>query len=110
FGCDGNTTAAYQGLVDNIVSVCSANNAYALLDLHWSGTAASASPPCLGAGWGSATGQQNMPDDNSVTFWSSVAARYANNPAVLFDLYNEPHDDPWMTWRNGGISGSGFPT
>jgi len=110
FGCDGASTASYQGLVDNIVNFCNANNVYALLDLHWSGTASSATNPCSGAGWGSATGQQNMPDDNSVTFWSSVAARYANNPAVLFDLYNEPHDDPWTVWRDGGISGSGFPT
>jgi hypothetical protein len=110
FGCDGATTQAYQGIVDNIVNYCNANNVYALLDLHWSGTAAGASPPCSLPGWQTATGQQNMPDDNSVTFWSSVAARYANNPAVLFDLYNEPHDDPWLTWRNGGMSGSGFPT
>src|ERR1039457_7042729 len=46
-----------------------------------------------------------MPDDNSVTFWSSMAAHYANNPAVLFDLYNEPYDydgNGWRIWHDGG--------
>jgi len=113
FGC-GSNISNYQALVDGIVNFCLSNNAYVLLDLHWSGNQTGSTDPC-GAGWGNdhtlnSGHQLNMPDDNSVTFWSSVAARYANNPAVLFDLYNEPHDDPWLTWRNGGTSGSGFHT
>jgi hypothetical protein len=55
-----------------------------------------------------------MPDDNSVTFWSSVASLYANNPAVLFDLYNEPFDydgNGWNIWQTGGTGISyGFHT
>jgi endoglucanase len=111
FGCEGATAASYQAIVDSIVAYCNANNAYVLLDLHWSGTNTGATAPC-GGGWGSdnTTQQQNMPDDNSVTFWSDVAAHYANNPAVLFDLYNEPRNDSWTIWRNGGTSGSGFHT
>jgi hypothetical protein len=30
---------------------------------------------------------------NSINFWSSVAARYKGNPAVLFELFNEPFLD-----------------
>lgn len=105
--------AAYRQLVDNIIQVASALNAYVLLDLHWSGTSPlnTVSEPLVGnTGWGTATAQQNMPDTNSVTFWSDVATRYANNPAVLFDLYNEPKSVSWSVWRDGGDTGAGFPT
>jgi hypothetical protein len=43
-----------------------------------------------------------MPDDHSVDFWASVAKEFANHPAVLFDLYNEPRDVSWQVWRDGG--------
>ena len=114
FGCGGGGPN-YQILIDEIVSYCQANNAYALLDLHWSGKQTGNTSPC-GTGWGNDanTKQQYMPDDNSVTFWSSVAARYANNSAVLFDLYNEPYDysgGGWNIWRNGGTEATyGFHT
>jgi len=37
-----------------------------------------------------------------------VAARYGNDPRVLFELYNEPHDLSWDVWLSGGPSGDGF--
>jgi hypothetical protein len=43
-----------------------------------------------------------MPDLNSVAFWKDFAPVYANHPAVLFDLYNEPHDVTWDVWLAGG--------
>ena len=43
-----------------------------------------------------------MPDENSVSFWKDVAAAYQNHPAVLFDLYNEPHNVGWDIWLKGG--------
>jgi hypothetical protein len=43
-----------------------------------------------------------LPDEHSLEFWKDCAKRYANNPAVLFDLYNEPIEAPWSVWRNGG--------
>ncbi len=108
------TVAAYQGMVQSIVNFCSQNNAYVILDLHWSGTASTASNPC-GSGWGTATAQQEMPDANSVTFWGSVASTswVKNNPAVLLDLYNEPYDpsyadngSTWSIWKLGGNMGT----
>jgi hypothetical protein len=67
--------------------------------LHWSDAGA----------WGQNIAQHHMPDQNSIPFWQAVAARFANHPAVLFDLYNEPHDVSWEVWRNGGMvhEGSG---
>jgi len=115
FGCTNSrgtpNQTAYHDMIQAVINYCSANNVYVDLDLHWSGTSSTAAAPC-GTGWGGSTGQQPMPDMNAVTLWSSVAATYANNPAVLFDLYNEPYDPSgadttfWSVWRNGGTAGS----
>ncbi len=83
---------AYRLLVDRIVNRIASRDKYVVLDLHWSD----------GGQWGQHIGQHVMPDDNSTLFWRSLAARYANNSAVLFDLYNEPHDTTWDFWQNGG--------
>lgn len=94
---DGSVSSTvYRNLVDSIVNLCSSRDAYVLLDLHWSGTGT----------WGTATDIWGMPDQNAVTFWTDVATRYANHPAVLFDLYNEPHDTSWSVWRDGGAFSS----
>lgn len=113
-GCSntrGTPNAGYQAEIQAVVNYCNTNNVYLDLDLHWSGTygGTSATAPCSGGNsWGTALGQQNMPDWNAVTFWGLVAntAWIKNNPAVMFDLYNEPHDVSWSVWRNGGSTGS----
>ena len=84
---------SYRALVRQIVNVCETNRCYVILDLHWS--------DCNE--WGKNIGQHSMPDTNSVAFWIDFAPVYANNPAVLFDLYNEPHDVSWEVWLHGGI-------
>jgi hypothetical protein len=82
----------YRALVKQIVDLCSSKGCYILLDLHWSDVNE----------WGENIGQHSMPDRNSIVFWKDFAPVYANNPAVLFDLYNEPHDVTWDVWLNGG--------
>lgn len=84
--------AQYRALVDSVVQSLSGRNKYVLLDLHWSD----------GGIWGQHIAQHSLPDDNSVLFWKDAAARYADNPAVLFDLYNEPRDVTWDVWQHGG--------
>ena len=59
---------------------------YIILDLHSSG---------IPGEWGRQIGQHVMPDQNSLEFWKSFASIYSNHPAVIFDLYNEPHDVTW---------------
>ncbi len=83
---------AYRALVRDAVDLCSAHDCYVILDLHWSDAGE----------WGKDIGQHKMPDKNSVAFWREVAAVYANNPAVLFDLYNEPFHVSWDIWMRGG--------
>ncbi|MEX2382316.1 MAG: cellulase family glycosylhydrolase [Opitutales bacterium] len=40
--------------------------------------------------------------EEDLDFWKDAAVRYKNNPAVLFDLINEPHGTRREVWRNGG--------
>ncbi len=88
-----NNYMAYRELVRKLVETCQTNHCYIILDLHWS--------DCNE--WGANIGQHSMPDLNSVAFWKDFAPVYANNPAVLYDLYNEPHDVSWNAWLNGGM-------
>ncbi len=105
FGCSNSNgtpnQTAYRAMIQAVINYCSNNNVYLDLDLHWSGQASTASAPC-GSGWGASLSQQPMPDMNAVTLWSSVAATYANNPAVLFDVYNEPYPTTWALLKSGG--------
>jgi hypothetical protein len=75
-----NDAEAYRKIVDGAVKQAAAKGTYILLDLH----------------------RFLAPDASCVVFWKDAAARYKNNPAVLFDIFNEPHDISWEVWRNGG--------
>ncbi len=83
---------AYRALVKKCVDYVAGQRAYIMLDLHWNNADV----------WGQNIGQHVMPDSNSVVFWKSCATLYKNHPAVLFDLYNEPHNTTWDIWRDGG--------
>lgn len=93
------SASAYIAAVDDAVAGANAHGMYAILDLHWSDVGGSA--PC---DTGCLSGQQPMPDYDSVSFWRQVAARYANRPGVIFDVYNEPHGVSWSCWLGGGCS------
>ncbi len=80
-GSPANDPEAYRKLVDDAVKLASVRGAYILLDLH----------------------RYLTPDASCVAFWKDAAARYKNNPAVLFDLMNEPHDTTWDIWQKGGV-------
>jgi hypothetical protein len=82
----------YRILVRRIVDMVASQSCYIILDLHWSNA----------GDWGKNIGQHNMPDENSVSFWNDVALAYQNHPAVLFGLYNEPHNVGWDIWLGGG--------
>lgn len=99
---DGNSddVALYRRLVDRVVASASQAGVYVLIDMHWSDMDV----------WGANIGQHDMPDDNTAAAWRDIAAHFANNPAVLFDAYNEPHDVPWNVWRNGGSVSEGGAT
>jgi len=100
------TAAGYQQAVADYVKALNAHGLYAILDLHWTAPGSQV-----------ALEQQPMPDaDHSPAFWTSVATAFKSNPAVVFDLFNEPYDptDPrsgsdgnasdavtWGCWASG---------
>jgi hypothetical protein len=85
------TADGYRQMIESYVSALNADGIYAILDLQW--TAPGDLP---------ANGLRTMPDDNSLAFWTSAASTFIDNPAVLFDAFNEPHSVSWSCWRDGG--------
>jgi hypothetical protein len=71
---------AYRKVVDAVIEAAASRGAYVALDLHRFGA----------------------PADEDVEFWKDAAARYKNHPAVLLELFNEPHSISWKLWRDGG--------
>ncbi|MCU1587419.1 MAG: cellulose-binding family [Frankiales bacterium] len=81
---------AYRKNIDLLVKRITDRGSVALLDLHVS-TAGCTS-----------IDRHAMPDAPITEhFWSGVAAHYAKNPLVAFELYNEPHYVTDSTWRDG---------
>lgn len=72
--------AAYRELVDQAVRMVNDRGAYLILDLHRFGA----------------------PRSEHVDFWREAAAKYKNQPGVLFDIFNETHSISWEVWRDGG--------
>jgi hypothetical protein len=70
----------YRKIVDGAIELAEARGAYVVLDLHRFGA----------------------PMSSHVDFWRDAALRYKNHAAVLFELFNEPHDISWDLWRHGG--------
>ncbi|HEY9250485.1 MAG TPA: cellulase family glycosylhydrolase [Rariglobus sp.] len=73
--------AAYRAVIDNAVNVAANRGAYLVIDLH----------------------VYRALRAEHLAFWTDVATKYKNHPAVLFDLINEPHGITWEIWRNGGF-------
>ncbi len=88
---------SYQQAISNFVNILHGYGLYAILDLH-----------NASAGTQQSTINNIMADaDHGPTFWQSVAMTFKNDPAVIFDLVNEPHitssdtANPWQCWRDG---------
>jgi endoglucanase len=72
----------YQQAIEQYVHALAAAGMYVIIDMHFSST----------GGAKKATRQLPMPDQRyGPAFWSSVAAAFRSDPAVIFDLFNEPY-------------------
>lgn len=83
FGLDPRQTdqgESYRKAVDFAINLCANRGVYLVLDLS----------------------RYHAPLAIHQAFWKEAARRYRNHPAVLFDLFNEPHSISWDVWRNGG--------
>ena len=107
----------YRDAVRTYVQLLNSNGIVAVLDLHWSGgTYMGKFSSC---GTAEARCEKPMPDRaQAIPFWKSVAATFAGNDAVIFDLFNEPFPEAadnnsettaWQCWRNGGSACQGIP-
>jgi len=83
--------APYRKAVLGYVKRLHAAGLYVIIDLHWN---APGNKPALEQ-------QFDADADHSPAFWRSVASALRSDRAILFDLYNEPHDLSWSCWRNG---------
>jgi endoglucanase len=84
----------YETEVDRVVKWITSRGMVALLDLHYN----TVSGCTAGA-------QHNMADESEAPiFWKQVASRYASNPLVAFELYNEPHNISDQVWLDGGMT------
>lgn len=81
----------YKSSVQKQVAQAIAAGLYVIIDLHWS--APGNTCPMLQT--------QMANQDHSLAFWTSVANTFKNNPAVLFELFNEP-------FMNFGFAGDGW--
>ena len=75
---------AYRDRIDTMITLAANRGAYIVIDLH----------------------RYRAPKQEHADFWKEIAARYQNHPAVLFDLFNEPHGISWEVWRDGGFVGT----
>lgn len=88
----------YRTMIREYVARLNQAGLYVILDLHWNAP-----------GGELATRQQQMADlDHAPAFWSSVARVFKTDPAVAFDLYNEPNGISWRCWRDGCVLPEGW--
>lgn len=79
---------SYLNSLDQVIEWASAGGAYTLLDLQW----LDRDTPYGVLADGSVNHVPPLPNADSISLWRQLAERYREEPAVLFDLLNEPHD------------------
>jgi Cellulase (glycosyl hydrolase family 5) len=91
------SAAAYRAAIHRWVAQLHGAGIYVLLNLHVCAPGATPS-----------TKELPMADaDHAPSFWATVASSFKDDPAVIFDLYNEPKHIDWACWRSG--CGSPYP-
>lgn len=81
------TAGDYLAALDLVIAWAEAAGLYTLLDLQW----LDAETPHGFHRDGTINYVPPLPDAGSIACWRQLAARYRDRPAVLFDLFNEPH-------------------
>jgi aryl-phospho-beta-D-glucosidase BglC (GH1 family) len=101
-GRDGRSGEEYQSALDQVIYWASMFGAYTLLDLQW-----------LDADriyGGIRNFVAPLPNTQSIELWTLLSRRYKDEPAVLFDIFTEPHDrlndDPFALNR---VDGTTYP-
>ncbi len=89
--------SVYRKAIEAYISRLNAAGLYVIIDVHWSASGEARSEH-----------QQDMLDaSHGYTLWRSLALTFKVDRAVLFDVYNEPHNlaatpkEEWRCWLNG---------
>jgi hypothetical protein len=89
-GRGDHTAGEYLQALDQVIDWAAALGAYTLLDLQW--LDADTVYGRLNDPAKSANHVAPLPNALTVDLWATLAERYREETAVLFDLFNEPHD------------------
>jgi hypothetical protein len=84
----GPSSEPYLEALDHVITLAAERGSYTLLDLHWLDSAS----PRGRLSNGEINFVPPLPNLASVSTWSQLARRYREETAVLYDLFNEPHD------------------
>jgi hypothetical protein len=78
----------YLNALDKVIEMAAIRGAYTLLDLQWLDASTSRGRNQDGT----FNFVPSLPDANSIKLWAQLSSRYKDEPAVLYDILNEPHD------------------
>jgi len=87
-GCAGQSSENYLTALDQVIEWAASFGAYTILDLQWldAATVYGHTPD------GRANYVPPLPNPDTIALWAMLGQRYKHEPAVIFDLLNEPHD------------------
>jgi hypothetical protein len=91
-GRRGHPAEEYLGSLDQVISWLAALGAYTILDLQWLDADTVYGHTRDENGVESDNHVAPTPNAETILLWATLAERYHDEPAVLFDLFNEPHD------------------
>ena len=80
----------YVNTIDAIIQFFTNNSVAVVLDLHWNCPDDSAISGCTGAQGAPMALAKFGSYPGAVTFWDTISNKYADNPLVLYELFNEP--------------------
>lgn len=82
----------YLSCLDEVVSWVAAMGAYTILDLQWLDADTVYGHVQDANGVSQDNHVAPTPNGETIELWRTLATRYKDEPAVLFDLFNEPHN------------------
>ncbi len=92
----GDFDAPYTSKYEAIVKYATSKGAYVILNPH-----------NFARYYGEVVGGEKVPNEVFADFWGRLAARFKDEPRVLFNLVNEPHTMPteqWVSAANAAIA------
>lgn len=91
-GRRGHSAEEYLSSLDQVISWNAELGAYTILDLQWLDAETIYGHTKDKDGVKQDNHVAPTPNANTIAVWNQLAQRYRDEPAVLFDLLNEPHD------------------